>query len=666
MPNNLPFIQADGQRLERLHRAIRRTGLVADLSRLDPGESSLVVSNRLAQTTIRFLRDRVDAEAASALCEELRGLGGAEEFTVLTDETGYTFYHVVQYLYEFARQAAPMPDSQDFCEGMGYGGGGIEVAPHREVISLVTLLISALSPKNDAVNVGVLVSDLFPQILGRIFPVDLLEIEVSPRDAASVTVSLRYADRQKLRDGLDRLDLARDTGHFFLNSALHIQGTMQLAWDTFAQDPGRHIDMGPRLQELDEAGRRQVAEDGTYTWSVEWQPEIQLGRLTDDAEVLARTRTILEALQLRDHEYYIERIKTLELRIQELQDDATLHQMVGRSERMRQVHTAIDQVAASHMTVLIRGESGTGKELVARAIHASSPRAEGPLVAANCAAFTESLLESELFGHEKGAFTGADRQKLGRFELAHGGTLFLDEIGDISLATQVKLLRVLETRTFERVGGTATIESDVRIIGATNRDLERLIEEGDFREDLYFRLNVLPIEVPPLRDHREDIPEMVQHFLERIAERSGKPAPRLTRGAVQRLVEHTWPGNVRDLQNVIERAVVLYATGDTLSDRDIQRALGLQSSSGPSVEMSMRQRFVLQAVDDAGFAAVDDLLDVVTRRVGRGGTSRRTLQNDLRRLSNQGYLVWHKEGSARSYELTTEGKRVLRALLATP
>ncbi len=561
MPNNFSFIQADGQRLERLHRAIRRTGLVADLSRLDPGETSLVVSNRLAQTTIRFLRDRVDAEAANALCEELRGLGGSEEFTVLTDETGFTYYHVVQYLYEFARQTARMPDSQDFCEGMGYGGGGIEVAPHREVISLITLLIAALSPQNDAVNFGVLVRDLFPQILGRIFPVDLLAFEVSPRDATSVAISLRYTDYQKLRNGLDRLGLARDTGHFFLNSALHIQGTMKLAWDTFAQDPARHISMGPSLQELDETRRRQVAEDGIYTWSVEWKPEISLGRLTDDAEVMARARTILEALQLRDHEYYIERIKTLELRIQALQEDASLHQMVGRSERMRLVHTAIDQVAASDMTVLIRGESGTGKELIARAIHERSHRSDRPMIKVNCASISKDLFESEFFGHVKGAFTGAIKDRTGRFELADGGTLFLDEVGEIPIELQGKLLRVIQEREFERVGDESTRTVDVRIIAATNRDLKKAADQGAFRQDLYFRLSVFPIESPALRERPEDIPLLATKFLQQAAERFQMPMPLLKQRHVMQLQRYSWPGNVRELQNVMERAAITAQNG---------------------------------------------------------------------------------------------------------
>lgn len=231
--------------------------------------------------------------------------------------------------------------------------------------------------------------------------------------------------------------------------------------------------------------------------------------------------------------------------------------IVGNSPQMARVKDMIRAIAGSHGAVLISGESGVGKEVVARAIHEMSPRAAEPFLALNCPALAESLLESELFGHEKGAFTGADRLRKGRFELADRGTLLLDEISEVSPRIQAKLLRVLQERAFERVGSSATIEVDVRIIATTNRDLGRAVAAGDFRQDLFFRLNVLPLHIPALRERAEDIPVLAAHFVERVARREGLEAPRFTDAAFQRLCEYHWPGNVRELQNLCERAVVL-------------------------------------------------------------------------------------------------------------
>jgi DNA-binding NtrC family response regulator len=224
---------------------------------------------------------------------------------------------------------------------------------------------------------------------------------------------------------------------------------------------------------------------------------------------------------------------------------------------MQRVYKLIGQVAKSGSTVLIRGESGTGKELVARALHAHSPRRDRPLVSVHCAAIPETLLEAELFGHEKGAFTGAVGRRRGRFELAEGGTIFLDEIGELSGATQVKLLRVLQDRVVERLGSEQPTKLDVRIITATNRDLERAVEEGAFREDLYYRLNVVTIAVPPLRERREDIPELAEHLLRKLARERRLAQGELSAGALERLQAHDWPGNVRELEHALERALVL-------------------------------------------------------------------------------------------------------------
>ncbi len=237
--------------------------------------------------------------------------------------------------------------------------------------------------------------------------------------------------------------------------------------------------------------------------------------------------------------------------------------IIGESKRMADVYASIELVGQTPATVMLRGESGTGKELVAHAIHYNSDRAEGPFIKVSCAALPDTLLESELFGYEKGAFTGAAQSKMGRFEMAHGGTLFLDEIGDIPLSTQIKLLRVLQEKEFERVGGTATIRVNIRLITATNKDLEKEVKNERFREDLYYRLNVVPIFLPALRERKEDIPLLVNHFLAKTNAENRKNVKYISDTAMDYLMQYSWPGNVRELENAIERAVVL-CTGDTL------------------------------------------------------------------------------------------------------
>jgi Nif-specific regulatory protein len=242
---------------------------------------------------------------------------------------------------------------------------------------------------------------------------------------------------------------------------------------------------------------------------------------------------------------------------QELKTRFNLHNMVGSSNAMQEVYRLIEQVADSNATVLIRGESGTGKDLVAHAIHYSSPRGEKPFVKVNCTALPETLLESELFGHEKGAFTGATSTKPGRFERAHGGTIFLDEIGDFPPNLQVKLLRVIQFKEFERLGGLKTISTNVRIIVATNKKLEELIEKEQFREDLYYRINVFPIYLPPLRQRKDDIMLLADHFLQKHAMENNKDITRISTPAIEMLTRYHWPGNVRELENCLERAVLL-------------------------------------------------------------------------------------------------------------
>lgn len=239
--------------------------------------------------------------------------------------------------------------------------------------------------------------------------------------------------------------------------------------------------------------------------------------------------------------------------------------LVGKHPKMRQVYGVIESLAGADSPVLITGETGTGKDLVARAIHFESHRKNGPFVAINCASIPETLLESELFGYERGAFTGAVRRKEGKFELAQGGTLFLDEIGDISYPLQAKLLRTLQEKKIEHLGGTRSISLDLRIIAATNKDLSEEIASRRFRLDLYYRLNVVPIHLPPLRERVEDIPLLVDHILNKIGEDNNRPMPRFSQGAMTRLMNHSWPGNVRELENVLERAVIL-AREDTVEE----------------------------------------------------------------------------------------------------
>jgi Nif-specific regulatory protein len=286
-----------------------------------------------------------------------------------------------------------------------------------------------------------------------------------------------------------------------------------------------------------------------------------------------------EKAQLQDENALLKR---------ELQEKYDFRNIVGTSKEMREVYEQIAQVAPTNTTVLIRGESGTGKELVAHAIHYNSPRAAKPFVKVSCAALPESLIESELFGHEKGSFTGAYARKRGRFELAEGGTLFLDEIGDLSPSLQVKLLRVLQEREFERVGGTETVRVNVRLIAATNVDLEQAVQDGRFRSDLYYRLNVFSIYLPPLRERKPDILLLADHFLEKYGHQNGRRIKRISTPAIDMLMSYHWPGNVRELENVIERAT-LVCEGSVIHGYHLPPTLQTAEGSGTVTRMSLKQ-----------------------------------------------------------------------------
>ncbi|MBI5757892.1 MAG: sigma-54-dependent Fis family transcriptional regulator [Planctomycetales bacterium] len=274
--------------------------------------------------------------------------------------------------------------------------------------------------------------------------------------------------------------------------------------------------------------------------------------------------------------------------------------LIGRCPAMREVYSAIGRVAPQDVTVLIAGESGTGKELVARAIYHHSRRASGPFLAINCAAIPESLLESELFGHEKGAFTGADRLRVGKFEQCHGGTLFLDEIGDMTPLTQTKILRVLQDQQFERVGGNETIHTDVRVIAATNRDLQAAVADGSFRRDLYYRLSVFSINLPPLRERREDLPLLVEHYLGRYSRELGKSVHEIAPETLDILRRHPWSGNVRELQSVLKQAL-LRATGSVLIPDFLPASLHVDDGSAPRTDTEINfgdwDRFIREQIE---------------------------------------------------------------------
>ena len=335
--------------------------------------------------------------------------------------------------------------------------------------------------------------------------------------------------------------------------------------------------------------------------------------------------------------------QTNELRTQntnlrrQLDEKFGMENIIGSSPAMQPVFDVIRAAAPTNATVLVTGPSGTGKELVAHAIHNLSRRAKGPFVAVNCAALPATLLESELFGHEKGAFTGAEARRKGRFELASGGTLFLDEIGEVDQPTQVKLLRVLEDRRFERVGGTETIAADIRLVAATNKDLKSLVAEGRFREDLYYRLAVVDIRLPPLRDRADDIPAMAMAFLKEFAAKNEKDVDAIAPGAVDLLCAYAWPGNVRELRNTIEKMVVL-ARGRQLTVDDVPAAIRSAAGAGssgtsPDARAALSNGSLESTMKDKILAVLEKHRGNRSRAAVELGISRRTL---IRRLAEYG------------------------------
>jgi formate hydrogenlyase transcriptional activator len=303
-------------------------------------------------------------------------------------------------------------------------------------------------------------------------------------------------------------------------------------------------------------------------------------------------------------------------------------EIVGESPVLHRVLKDVETVAPTDATVLIEGETGTGKELVARAIHQRSVRRDRTFVKLNCAAIPTGLLESELFGHEKGAFTGAITQKVGRFELASQGTLFLDEVGDIPLELQPKLLRVLQDQEFERLGSTRTLRVNVRLMAATNRDLAQMVADGRFRNDLYYRLHVFPVLLPPLRDRREDIPRLVRHFTHRFAQRMGKQIEHIPTDVMTALIEYPWPGNIRELENLIERAVILSSGPDLeIPEGEPKYAAGNATASGAATLAAAEREHILRALQETKW-----VLGGPNGAANRLGVKRSTLQWKMKKL----------------------------------
>jgi formate hydrogenlyase transcriptional activator len=311
-------------------------------------------------------------------------------------------------------------------------------------------------------------------------------------------------------------------------------------------------------------------------------------------------------------------------------DQRRFEQIIGQSARLEAVFEQVECVAPTDSTVLIQGETGTGKELIARAIHNISSRCGRSFVRLNCAAIPLDLLESELFGHEKGAFTGAIAQRIGRFEMADKGTLFLDEVGDIPPALQPKLLRVLQEQEFERLGSTRTRQVDVRLVAATNRDLTEMMQQGEFRSDLYYRLNVFPIRLPPLRERREDIPLLVQYFMQKYARRMGKRIETVPAATMQRLVDWSWPGNVRELQNMIERGVILsrgFVLEIPLTELEQSAIPAPGDNNGGATLEAVERDHILQALRHTGW-----VVGGPTGAAARLGLNRSTLNARMRKL----------------------------------
>jgi transcriptional regulator with GAF, ATPase, and Fis domain len=363
--------------------------------------------------------------------------------------------------------------------------------------------------------------------------------------------------------------------------------------------------------------------DGSYRWFLARYNPVR----NDEGQIL---HWYVACTDIDDRKKAEERLQQENVALREEIDKASMfEEIVGASPALTAVLSRVSKVAGSDSTVLLTGETGTGKELVARAIHRRSRRASRAFVAVNCAAIPRELIASELFGHEKGAFTGAIQRRTGRFELATGGTIFLDEVGELSPDTQVALLRVLQEREFERVGGREPIRVDVRVIAATNRDLPAAVDDGTFRQDLFYRLNVFPLEIPPLRERREDIPVLVEYFIDRYARRAGKTIRRVGRRTLNHLQSYPWPGNVRELQNVIERSVIVCDTDEfTVDESWLSTRPALDSRLTLSGTLGAHEKMIIEDALRASGGRVFGPIGAAARL----GIPRSTLESRIRAL----------------------------------
>jgi formate hydrogenlyase transcriptional activator len=455
--------------------------------------------------------------------------------------------------------------------------------------------------------------------------------DIEDRKRAEDTVREREAELRQMLDFAPELIVVfgPDFQRLYANrTALDYAGVTLEEW---RQGPDRVVHPDDRARARDQAGPgfRSTLElrlrkaDGSYRWFL-----ARINPVRDDKGQI--TRWYLSHTDIDDRKRAEERLEQENVALREEIDKTLMfEEIVGSSPALTAALSRVSKVAGSDSTVLITGETGTGKELVARAIHRRSRRASRAFVAVNCAAVPHDLIASELFGHEKGAFTGALQQRPGRFELANGGTIFLDEVGELMPDTQVALLRVLQEREFERVGGQHSIKVDVRVIAATNRDLSEAIAEGSFREDLFYRLNVFPIEIPPLRERKEDIAVLVDYFIDRYARKAGKTYRRISKRTLDRMKSYPWPGNVRELQNVIERSVIISDTDEfTVDESWLSVKSGLESKLGLSSTLASHEK-----------ALIEDALRATAGRVfgpsgaaARLGIPRSTLESRIRTL----------------------------------
>jgi formate hydrogenlyase transcriptional activator len=374
-----------------------------------------------------------------------------------------------------------------------------------------------------------------------------------------------------------------------------------------------------------EAEARLRRKDGQYRWFL-----IRSNSLRDERGAIIRWYTT--ATDIEDRKQAEEKVQRENVALRGEIDKASMfEEIVGTSLPLRAVLSSVTRVAPTDSTVLITGETGTGKELIARAIHKRSRRSARAFVSVNCAAIPQSLIASELFGHEKGAFTGALQRRLGRFELAEGGTIFLDEIGDLPPDTQNALLRVLQEREFERVGGTQSIRADVRVIAATNRDLKSAMTDGTFRRDLFYRFNVFPIEIPPLRERKEDIPVLVKYFMDRYASKAGKAIRRVNKKSLELLQSYPWPGNIRELQNVIERSVIVCESENLMVD---ENWLSQESVKTQPLRTSLSEELVAREKEriEAALTETKGRVSGSSGAAAKLGIPRSTLNSKIRSL----------------------------------